>query len=399
MRIFISFLFTFLLINSMLIAQTWAPIADIPTGRHHPVSFALNGIGYSVTGTNASGNITKTFYQYDPVLDAWTTLTDFPGEARSYAIGVVNNGLAYMGFGFGVTQRLNDLWRYDDQIDQWTQMASCPCSGRTHPAMIALNNKIYVGLGSNGQNLNDWWEYNITSDSWTQMSNLPGPVRHHPYQFTAGGEVYAGLGHGTGIYKDWFKLDTTLNTWTAMTDFPGEARVAGTQFDYANYGYVLSGDGDNHSFMPTGEMWRYNHLVDTWTQLTPHPGVSRWAPGSFVISNDVYFFGGRNKQANTYPVSAYKFNLSPVTSGILEDAHSILNVFPNPFSDRLYIKTDHTGLLQYSIWSMDGNILQQGAIINGIIHTGKIRNGIFILEIQDADRHSIARKRIVKINE
>lgn len=398
MRKTISFLFTYLLVVSAVSAQTWVPVSDIPSGRHHPVTFALNGIGYSATGTDSTGNETKTFYQYDPAQDAWTSLTDFPGEARSFAIGVVNNGLAYLGFGRGV-QYLNDLWRYDAQSAQWTQLASCPCSGRTHPALVTLDNKIYMGLGSDGQSLNDWWEYNISSDSWTQMANLPGPARHHPYQFTAGGEVFAGLGHGNGIFKDWYKLDTSSNTWTAMADFPGEARVAGTQFEHADYGYVLSGDGDDHSYMPTGEMWRYDHLADTWMQLTPHPGVSRWAPGSFVIGNEVYFFGGKNRQANTYPVSAYKFDLGPFTVGLQQDFPTEFKAFPNPFHDRLNIQTDHNGLMNYRIRNLEGKILQQGAVIEGSINTGKIGNGIFILEVQDAEQDYIVRKQLVKLGE
>ncbi|MBT8195931.1 MAG: T9SS type A sorting domain-containing protein [Bacteroidia bacterium] len=399
MRTYISFLVIFLLFNTMLNGQSWVSVADIPTGRHHPVTFALNGKGYSVTGTISSGYVTKTFYEYDPVLDTWTTLTDFPGDARGYSIGVVSNGFAYMGFGSSINQYLNDLWRYDAQNDQWTQMASCPCSGRTHPAMIANNGKIYVGLGNDGQNLNDWWEYTISSDSWIQMANLPGPVRHHPYQFATGGQVFAGLGHGNGIFDDWYRLDTTSNSWTAMANFPGEARVAGTQFDHGNYGYILSGDGDNHSFMPTGEMWQYDPLTDTWQQLTPHPGVSRWAPGSFVIGNDVYFFGGKNRQANTYPVSVDKFTLPSISVGISEDNHSDINVFPNPFSNQLSIKTEHTGHLQYRIWSVDGKAIQQGFIVNEYINTANIPDGIFILEIQESDENIIARKRLVKINE
>ena len=80
--------------------------------------------------------------------------------------------------------------------------------------------------------------------------------------------------------------------WELLESLPGEARVAGTQFSFNGLGYVLSGDGDNHSSMETGEFWSYDPVSDSWTQLPPHPGTSRWAPASFIINGEVYLING-----------------------------------------------------------------------------------------------------------
>jgi hypothetical protein len=87
-------------------------------------------------------------YQYTPELDRWSRLGRFPGNARSFAIGVTYNGLGYIGFGANELGYLNDLWSYDPETRAWNQLASCACTGRRHPAMLALNNKIYVGLAT-----------------------------------------------------------------------------------------------------------------------------------------------------------------------------------------------------------------------------------------------------------
>ena len=313
-----------------LFAQTWTQMANSPLARHHPISFSLNGKGYAVTGSLSSG-VSDDVLEYDPVTNTWSTLPDFPGAARSFGIGVTTNGLAYLGFGATSVQYLNDFWSFDATTGTWTQLASCGCSGRRHPAMIAAGNKIYLGLGDDATgDLNDWWMYDIPSNTWTQIGSLPGVPRHHPYMFNAGGEVFAGLGHsGNVINDDWYKLDTSLNTWSAVGLFPGEARVAGTQFDWNGFGYVLSGDGDDHSYMQTGEMWQYNPSADSWTQLTPHPGESRWAPGSFVINNDVYFFGGYNRFTSQYPNDLWKFSLG-TSVGIEEKELSSIEIYPNP---------------------------------------------------------------------
>jgi len=63
--------------------------------------------------------------------------------------------------------------------------------------------------------------------------------------------------------------------------------VAGTQFSYNGFGYVLSGDGDNHGSMNTGEFWAYDPVTDTWDELPPHPEGSRWAPASFIIDGEL----------------------------------------------------------------------------------------------------------------
>ena len=108
--------------------------------------------------------------------------------------------------------------------------------------------------------------------------------------------AFVGFGHGSDddgtIFNDVYRYDPLNYQWKKMKDFPGEARVAGTQFSYKSHGYILSGDGDDHSYMATGEMHEYDASKDTWRKLPPHVGKSRWAPGCFVIGSDVYFTSG-----------------------------------------------------------------------------------------------------------
>jgi N-acetylneuraminic acid mutarotase len=321
-------------------AQSWTQVADIPSARHHPVTWGIDGIGYMVTGTNFANNPTRNFYRYNPTSDSWANMGLFPGTGRSFAIGTVYEGKGYLGFGATLTNYLDDLWQYDPVADTWTELASCPCAGRRHPAFIAVNDAIYVGLGDGGAgNLDDWWKYDMTTDSWSQLPDLPGAGRHHPFQFTVNGQVYAGMGHaGQTIFRDWYRLDPATDTWTTQTDFSGEARVAGTQFNHANEGYVLSGDGDNHSTMATGEFWVYDDANDSWTQLTSHPGVSRWAPGSFVVNDEVYIIGGLNRQASSLSQEVYKYPL-PSTVGVNELEKTEIGLFPNPTNSTLNIKT------------------------------------------------------------
>ena len=291
-------------------AQQWVQVSSLPSEfseTHHSFGFSFNNMGYLVTGNSPTG-MKDDFYQYDPVNDTWTMLEPFPGGGRGFAIGDTWDGNAYFGFGSDGSVRLNDLWVFDPVDMTWTELASCPCEARIHPAMIAHNGKIFVGLGgsSNG-NLDDWWEYDIASDSWSQKDNLPSLPRHHPYQFGIGDNVYTGLGHGNGIFNNWFRYNMLEEKWTEVASLPAEGRVAGTQFSYNDLGFVLSGDGEDHSSMENGEFWAYDPEKDTWQEWPAHPGNSRWAPASFIINGEVYIINGTS--FGTYIKDVFKFNL------------------------------------------------------------------------------------------
>jgi len=302
--------------------QLWDQAPNfIGDGRHHPITFSNDDYGFVV-----SGSYLNDVYKYDKLNGTWLQLQDIPFIGRGYSYGVVIGNKAYMGFGSTSNgQYPTDWWEYDMDNDIWNQKSSFPGDGRQHPAMIAVNNKIYMGCGGNDNgNLGDWWEYNILTDVWTQKSDIIGNNRHHPFYFGIGDYAYVGFGHGSSpgagnnpssssyIYNDFYRYDPYSDAWIQLANFSSEARVAGTQFSYNGKGYILSGDGDDHGPLPSGEFWEYNPSNDSWNQLQSHPGGAIWAPGNFVIGCDVYFLLGQNWNASlpTDPISVYKYKLS-----------------------------------------------------------------------------------------
>tara|TARA_B100000900_G_scaffold75662_3_gene60528 strand:- start:13193 stop:14932 length:1740 start_codon:yes stop_codon:yes gene_type:complete len=313
------FLLVFIISNS-LFAQNWQQVTSFPfAGVHHPITFSYENYGFSISGSN-----TDLVYRYDSNTDSWTQLSNFPGGDRGYAYGVQVGSKAYMGFGSNLSGNFpTDWWEYDIINDSWSQKSSFPGNGRNHPAMVSVGGKIFVGCGSNTANLGDWWEYDINSDSWSQKPDIPGNDRHHPYYFGIGNYAYVGFGHGSVpgpgsnqsgsfIYNDFYRYDPSNDSWLQLDNFPSEARVAGTQFSFNGKGYVLSGDGDDHSSLDSGELWEYEPSTDLWTQLPSHPGDAIWAPGCFVIDCSVYFLLGQNNNTfpTVYPSNIYTYKLS-----------------------------------------------------------------------------------------
>lgn len=351
MRLLISCLA--LIITNYISAQEWTPVSAMPFEfqTHHSFGFALDGMGYVVSGGSDFGERGE-FYQYDPTFDWWIQLDDFPGSARGFAIGDIWDGKAYFGFGYDGNTDLNDLWVFDPETMEWDQLADCPCEPRTHPAFVAHNDKIYVGLGSGSGNLNDWWEYDMATDAWEQKPSFPGLPRHHPYQFGIGDFIYTGFGHGNDfISKEWYRYNPSTEEWLQVASIPGEGRVAGTQFSYNGKGYILSGDGDNHSFMLTGEFWSYDPAFDWWEQLTPHPEKSRWAPASFVLNGEVYIINGTtftSGQGDEYIRPVYKYSLDPVsTDDTFEKSGLIL--YPNPAADQINLDVDLSSFKDFKV--------------------------------------------------
>ncbi|MGK0383787.1 MAG: N-acetylneuraminic acid mutarotase, partial [Bacteroidia bacterium] len=97
----------------LLFSQTWEEVSSMPVGKHHPVTFSIDGKGYAVTGTNSFNMPTDDVFQYDPVANQWSELNSFPGADRSFAIGQAYNGKGYLGFGLSTNSFLNDIWEYD----------------------------------------------------------------------------------------------------------------------------------------------------------------------------------------------------------------------------------------------------------------------------------------------
>ena len=378
-------------------AQDWVQVTSLPNAfneTHHSFAFSFDDMGYIVAGNSNSG-VRDDFYQYNPVTNSWTELTPFPGGARGFAIGDTWNGKAYFGFGHDGTSLLNDLWVFDPSNMSWTELASCPCAARTHPAMIAHNGRVFVGLGNTSTgNMNDWWEYDITLNTWSQKDDLPSQSRHHPYQFGINDYVYTGFGHGNDIFNDWFRYDITTETWTQVATLPAEGRVAGTQFSYNGLGYVLSGDGENHDSMQTGEFWAYDPVSDNWEEMPPHPEGSRWAPASFIINGEVYIINGTS--FSQYVTEIYKYNLDSALS-IPELTNSTIRIYPNPATDVINIDVPANLKYHTNIYDLNGRLVSSSKN-KSVIEIQALPLGVYLIEITDLDSDRKVVEKIIKAN-
>ena len=265
-----------------------------------------------------------------------------------------------------------------------------------------------MGNGNSG-NMNDWWEYDIASNTWSQKPDFPDLPRHHPYQFAVGDYVYAGLGHGnnnaggTNIFDELYRYDPQTEVWDQMKTLPAEGRVAGTQFNYGGKGYVLSGDGDDHTVMPFGSFWEYDPVEDKWNAMPSHPGSSRWAPSSFVIDDYIYFFNGLSFSL-VEDLNVYRFYLGegdPPTSTEELDNNEVI-ISPNPAHDKVTIQLAEAsvGMENVSLFNLNGQLILEKKLSNNAyankitLDIENIPSGIYYLKIEFDDE--VISQKIVK---
>ncbi|KAL3786292.1 hypothetical protein ACHAW5_005665 [Stephanodiscus triporus] len=340
-------------------------------GRHHPITFANETHGLFLGGSTSSRGVVPDLHVYDEANDSLDRRERLSAKA-------------YLGFGSGADGReMSDWWEFDISARFPGEGRRHPSMVPVFVDDEEGNGgggggggggwHIHVGLGDGFvidedlggvevfKNFDDYWSYSVTDDEWTHG--------HHPYYFGLGGASYVGFGHASEMpyirgdfhrYEDWEWHDEADFASYEMTErgedgdidiedetlVTTEGRVAGTQFSIVlplrrvgvssnstatttgggealsgSMGFVLSGDGDDHNSMPTGEFHAFHPVDDdyddggpSWRALPPHPGASRWAPGSFVMrgSARAYFMCGYDRTANALRSDVWGIDLSPL---------------------------------------------------------------------------------------
>ncbi len=103
-------------------------------------------------------------YQYDPLLNTWTQVANYPlpGNQADAPVSFVIGCLAYVGTGLNISayQVYQNFYSYNDVTNTWAAVASLPGAARWTGVGFAINGKGYIGTGcSVPAYLPDYWEY------------------------------------------------------------------------------------------------------------------------------------------------------------------------------------------------------------------------------------------------
>jgi hypothetical protein len=95
------------------------------------------------------------------------------------------------------------------------------------------------------------------NNSWIQIADLPGPGRSGAIGFSIGLKGYVGMGHGDilspGHLNDMWEYDQVTSSWTQLPDLPAPGRANAVGFSIGQYGYVGTGE-----YMPMyNDFWEF----------------------------------------------------------------------------------------------------------------------------------------------
>lgn len=244
------------------LTDIWTQQANMPgSTRRNATAVTIIDKGYVGLGADSSvassGIILDDWWEYNPTSNSWIQKANYPGgfdylnnpgsQGVYFATAFEAGGKGYVCCGkMGPDHYGADLWQYDPLLDQWTRMADFPGLDRFQLASFSVDGKGYVGMGEDHDLYRkDWWEYDPLTDTWTQKANLPGVERGGASTFTLGQRGFVVYGSDGGYKNELWEYNPFTNSWSIRANCPGGERKNGIAFSIGNRGYAGLGKGPN----------------------------------------------------------------------------------------------------------------------------------------------------------
>lgn len=285
------------------VADHWRKLSNFPGGgRYKGGAFVINGKGYAGMGTKPGNDIQKDLWEFNPVTETWTRKADFPGYARILPCVFTNNNYGFFGGGQSLDNYASqipytDFYKYNPVLNTWSMVANAPSVQKSFPGSYAsTSSNIHVANLTIGIML----KYTEETDTWSQIYTGGPSVYSGPSTFSINNKVYFVGGidsQGNNITSNCvWEYDTETSTMTRKNDFPGDPIWAGFGFAIGNNGYIGCGEivtsGGIRRYLT--DMYKYDPMNDTWTQIASFPGGILIGESSFVIGGKAYIVFGHN---------------------------------------------------------------------------------------------------------
>jgi len=250
------------------LTRTWSNLSTTngPGSRSNMVGVVSNGVIYVGLGETTGPVYKDDWYTYTIATDTWASMSKTNGPtARGYASAAVNAGKIYVGLGYDGSSALDSWYVYDIAGGTWSQpMSTTDAPPGTYSAScVAHNGVVYVGLGYVAARTDNWYTYTIATNTWASMSKTSGPTARNRAAIavdTQTSEIYCGTGVGdSGNLDTWYKYSISGGTWASVSNTSGPTARGAASAAYAN-GRVYCGLGadDNwYTFTVSGKRYYY----------------------------------------------------------------------------------------------------------------------------------------------
>ena len=395
--------------------DTWIRKADFPgVERINAVSFVIHGQAFVGTGQDSQGNLLNDFWKFDPDLNAWSQVADFAGVARKGAVGFAIDTLGYVGTGYDDTNFLKDFWSFNPVSNTWQSEqelglynTSVNTNGRRDAVAVVARSRAYILCGYDGSSgyIKQTWEFNPSADTcWAIKRNLANVSdlatfgRRWATGFVIRDTVYFGTGFSFSqdLKKDFWKYNPLLDAWTQLADFEGEYRSNAISFSLFDKGYL--GCGTSTSYQ--NDLWKYDPVFNSWIEVASFPGLPFSNGTCFVINNRAFAGMGNDSLLN---IQSDLWEYTPDSTSSLPEysSQSGFSVYPNPAVDRLSIYSNDISAKKdvvFSIFNSNGQLSGKIQLneMNTEISLKTFSPGIYFYSIDDTHKKITCGKFIVQ---
>jgi N-acetylneuraminic acid mutarotase len=132
------------------------------------------------------------------------------------------------------------------------------------------------------------------SATFTQRAPFPGELRCEAVSFSIANKGYmaGGFSMASGSLSDLWEYDMLTDTWTQLATIPDTNGWDGAVgFAINGKGYITTGIRNSAPYY-RNDLWEYDPVLDSWTQKTSLPAAARAYSTSFVINNIAYVATG-----------------------------------------------------------------------------------------------------------
>lgn len=284
----------------------WVVRSEFDGGpRGYTANFVIGNKGYVCCGWNGNKARRAELYEYDPTtsqgMGSWRRLTDFPGTARSQAVGFSVAGKGYVGTGWdGDTKVMRDFYEYNPANNSWRRVATLPDGqdgARERYGAIAFSlwegdkEYGYIGTGYTGGDekltLKDFWRFDPAagdSGRWEQVQGFGGSKREGAVAFVINNKAYICTGKNSSMtVPDIWEFDPNLtnpdgfawhkkrNMYDSNPDEDFDDDYADLMRSYAvSFVMPVGGVTRGHIAIGSGKstVWEYDADTDLWEKRT-----------------------------------------------------------------------------------------------------------------------------------
>lgn len=381
-----------------------------------PHVFSFGGID----STKLYSGIHLKSYRYNIQTGIANQIADLPDTRGKIGVGASRIGnIIYIAGGYQVFQNgseisSNKMHRYDiDNNVYLTDAANIPVATDDHVQAVWRDSLIFLITGwSNSGNIPNTQIYNPVSDSWVAGTSVPNTSAYK--SFGASGTIvndtifyFGGANSSSGTFSIQNQLrkgvinptDPTQITWTISTPNPiingyrtactvwnnAPCWIGGSNTTYNYNGIAYNGTG---GVPPSKKVLCLTPDHQNWNEFT-NIDIPMDLRGITSIDDKVKYLAGGMLSNQTVTNKIFKLEWDTSTSNSHSIEQRVLNVYPNPFTDKLYIENVFQNVTIYLFNPLGQLIMEQEIEANQEISLESIQDGLYYLKVhQDGKTYS-----------